>query len=330
MYELNVVSFPSRRRRVVFHDLQPSADNVRDAVIRGLSRPEKALPCRLLYDARGSMLFDRICTLPEYYPTRTETAILQENADDIARLIGPDAQLVELGSGSSTKVRIILDALETPYAYVPIDISAQHLRGAAEAIQIAYPELRVEAVCADYTQEFELPPVRAGRRVGFYPGSTIGNLTPAEAQDFLALWAKRLGPGADFLIGVDLRKSAAILEPAYNDAQGVTAAFSLNILHRLNRELGANFHIGRFKHRARYLTDEGRVAIHLESLADQMVRIGPFSFHFAEGELVHIEDSWKYALDEFRQLAGRAGFSTIDRWVDDQHLFSVHLLKAEG
>ncbi len=317
------------RRQAIIHDLQPGADDFRAAVIAGLSKSQKALPCRFLYDAKGSALFDAICDLPEYYPTRTEMGILRDNAAAIADHMGADTQLVELGSGSSTKVRILLDALELPHSYVPIDISREHLTTAAQGIQDAYPDLRVEAICADFSQDIRLPPHLA-RRLGFYPGSTIGNFTPPEAQVFLSQWNKRLAPGAAMLIGVDLRKDAAILEPAYDDAQGVTAAFSLNLLGRANRELGADFDLGQFRHEARYEVDVGRVAIHLRSLADQTVRIGDEAFFVAQGEAIHIEDSWKYSLEGFRDLARAAGFSPLDYWIDADNLFSVHLLETRA
>ena len=329
MYDLNAQSWrPHARRRAVLHDYEPGADDFLEAALAGLGGPEKSLPCRFLYDARGSALFDRICRLPEYYPTRTELGILEDNASEIADWLGPNVQLVELGSGSSVKVRILLDALATPETYVPIDISREHLMEAAQAVQDDYPELRVEAICADFAQDFELPPVGRGRRVGFYPGSTIGNLTPDEARAFLSLWSRRLGQGALFLVGVDLRKAPGILEPAYDDAQGVTAAFSLNLLRRSNRELGADFDPVQFRHEARYLADEGRVAIHLVSRTDQTVRIGGRSFAFRAGERVHIEDSWKYSLDGFRRLAREGGFEPLEVWTDAERLFSVHLLEA--
>ena len=329
MYDLDIKSArPTRARRVVFHDFEPPADDFRAAVIAGLSADRKALPCRFLYDARGSALFDRICELPEYYPTRTEIGILQDNAAEIAGHIGAGAQLVELGSGSSTKVRILLDALDAPQSYVPIDISREHLMASAQAVQDAYPDLRVEAICADFGQDFDLPEALAGRRVGFYPGSTIGNFTPAQAQVFLEGWARRLGPGALFLIGVDLRKDPAVLEPAYDDPQGVTAEFSLNLLARANREIGSDFRLDQFRHEAAYDARTGRVAIHLRALADQTVKVGARAFHLAAGEAIHIEDSWKYSLDGFRALARRAGFEPVDYWTDAGDLFSVHLLEA--
>lgn len=315
------------RRKAIIHDLHPGADDFRAAVIAGLSRPDRALPCRFLYDAKGSALFDAICELPEYYPTRTEMRILRDNAEAIADHMGADTQLVELGSGSSTKVRILLDALELPHSYVPIDISREHLTAAAQTIQDAYPEMRVEAICADFSQDIRLPPHLA-RRLGFYPGSTIGNFTPDQARGFLAQWNRRLGPGAAMLVGVDLRKDAAILEAAYDDAQGVTARFSLNLLARANRELGANFDLGLFRHQARYDAETGRVAIHLRSLADQAVLIGGEDFFIAKDELIHIEDSWKYSLEGFRELARSAGFAPLDAFVDEEGLFSVHLLET--
>lgn len=326
MFNLDFSQSAPPRTRAIFHDLQPSRDDFHAAVIEGLNADQKSLPCRFLYDAAGSALFDRICDLPEYYPTRTEIGILRDNAGAIAAAIGPDAQVVELGSGSSTKIRILLDALEGPLAYVPVDISADHLRAAAQAIQDDYQDLRVEAICADYSQPFDLPDHHVGRRVGFYPGSTIGNLTPPQAEAFLTGWAQRLGRGACMLVGVDLRKDATILEPAYDDPRGVTAAFSLNLLSRANRELGANFDTRRFRHEARYLSGEGRVAIHLRSLADQTVRIGPQDIVFNAGETIHIEDSWKYTVAGFRDLARRAGFEPAAVWTDSQSLFSIHLL----
>lgn len=329
MFDADLIGAAARtaRRKAIVHDLEPGADDFRAAVIAGLSKPQRALPCRFLYDAKGSALFDAICELPEYYPTRTEMRILRDNAGAIADHMGADTQLVELGSGSSTKVRILLDALELPHSYVPIDISAAHLTTAAQAIQDAYPDLRVEAICADFSQDIRLPPHLA-RRLGFYPGSTIGNFTPDEARVFLAQWNKRLGPGAAMLIGVDLHKDAAILEPAYDDAQGVTAQFSLNLLARANRELNADFDLDGFRHEARYDADVGRVAIHLRSQADQVVHIGEDAFFIARDEAIHIEDSWKYSLEGFHDLARAAGFAPLDCWTDGDNLFSVHLLEC--
>ena len=328
MFDAQDPSGADTGRRAVLHDMEPTADDFLGAALAGLSRTPKALPHRFLYDAEGSALFDRITELPEYYPTRTEIGILRDNAADIAARLGPDVQLVELGSGSSVKVRILLDALERPHAYVPIDISRDHLAEAAQAIQDDYPELKVEAIAADFAQPFDLPPPGAGRRVGFYPGSSIGNFPPDQAEAFLRLWAGRLGPGALMLIGVDLRKDAAVLEAAYDDAQKVTAAFSLNLLARANRELGADFDLEAFRHEARYLADEGRVTISLVALKATSVTLDGRRFDFAEGERLHVEDSWKYDLDGFRDLAARAGWAAEAVWTDPETLFSVHLLSA--
>ena len=316
------------RRKVTLTDLEPDADDFRAAVIEGLSQPAKSLPYRFLYDAEGSALFDQITQLKEYYPTRTEIGILRESASEIADRMGNGVQLVELGSGSSEKVRILLDALHAPDSYVPIDISRDHLLNAAQAIQDDYPDLTVEAIAADFGQPFELPPAERGERVGFYPGSTIGNLPPLEARRFLQAWAERLGDGALMLIGVDLRKSADILEPAYDDARGVTAQFTLNLLARANRELGADFDLTAFRHEARYIAEEGRIAIHLVSLADQTVTVGGQSFSFGWGERIHVEDSWKYSIAGFIALAGQAQFEPVCVWTDAEDLFSVHLLRA--
>jgi len=317
------------RRAAIFHDFHPGEDSFRDALVAGLSRAQKAIPCRFLYDARGSALFDAICELPEYYPTRTELRILDDNAVEIATVVGPDAQLIELGSGSSRKVRILLDALETPASYVPIDISREHLVAAANAIAGDYPEVLVEAVCADYGQAFDLPQnLYGGRRTGFYPGSTIGNLEPLEAQAFLARWARRLGPGALMLIGVDLKKCASIIQPAYDDAAGVTQDFSRNLLVRANRELGADFDPEAFRHVARYDPASGQVGIHLLSERDQTARIGERAFTFAAGEPVHVENSYKYSIEGFSALARAAGYAPTEVWTDEADLFSVLLLRV--
>lgn len=318
------------RQTVRLIDMEPGADDFRAAILDGLSRPQKELPHRFLYDAKGSALFDRITRLDEYYPTRTELGILRDNAAEIADAVGPHVQLVELGSGSSEKVRILLDAFEKPDSYVPIDISRDHLLGAAQTIQDDYPDLKVEPIAADFSQPFDLPPSGRGDRVGFYPGSTIGNLNPDEALAFLSLWSGRLGAGALLLIGVDLRKSAAVLEPAYDDSQGVTAAFSLNLLERINRELDGDFDLSGFRHEARWMEDEGRVAIHLVSRRDQTAHVAGQAFDFAEGERIHVEDSWKYALPGFIALAQAARFDPVSVWTDPNDLFSVHLLRARG
>lgn len=318
-----------RRARLEFHDFSPDLGDFRSALIDGLSGRAKAIPCRFLYDARGSTLFDRICELPEYYPTRTELGILRAAAPEIAERAGPAAQMIELGGVNSAKARILLDALEAPAAYIPVDISREHLKASAEAIHAENPGLEVLAVCADYTQPFALPEAPgAGMRLGFFPGSTIGNLQPDEAIVFLAAWAERLGPGAAMVVGVDLRKDASILEPAYDDAQGVTAEFSKNLLVRANRELGADFDLHAFAHRARYDAAHGRVEIHLESLKAQTVHIDGLALPLQAGERIHVEDSYKYSIDGFRGIARAAGFRPAAVWTDPARLFSVHWLET--
>ncbi len=312
---------------VAFHDHAGEEESFLDAVLEGLSRPQKAIPCRFLYDERGSALFDAICELDEYYPTRTETKILRAHAGDIARRLGTAAQLIELGSGSSIKVRILLDAMTEPAAYVPVDISREHLRRAAEALAADYPQIDVAAVCADYSAPFPLPELpAAGRRMAFFPGSTVGNLEPEEALSFLKSWARRLGPDAAMLVGVDLKKDEDVLNAAYDDAKGVTAAFSLNLLARANAELGADFDLDAFAHQARYSPERGRVEIHIASLADQRVRIAGRDFDFAPGEAIETEHSYKYSVEEFQDLARRSGFEPAAVFLDEARLFSVHYL----
>ena len=312
-----------------FHDLAPAEESFREAVLAGLSRRSKALPCRFLYDERGSALFEEICKLPEYYPTRTETGILADCAPEISELVGRHAQLIEFGSGSSRKVRLILEALDQPAAYVAIDISREPLRRAAEGLATEFPDTPVVAICADYLQPLRLPPLPArgdGRRLGFFPGSTIGNFAPEEAVDFLVGCRQVVGRDGAMLIGVDLKKDPAILDAAYNDAAGVTAAFNLNLLVRMNRELDADFNLDRFEHDAFYNQIAGRIKIYIRSLADQIVTVGGHTIRFAVGERIHTEDSCKYTIAEFQRLATRAGFRPMRSWTDAGALFSVHLL----
>jgi len=315
--------------RFGFHDLAPGEESFRDAVLKGLGRSPKSIPCKFFYDARGSALFEAICRLPEYYPTRTEIAILEVNAAEIATQIGPHGRLIEFGSGASTKARILLRALDRPAAYVPVDISREHLRDAAISLAEDFPSLAVVAVCADYTRPFPLPPLPgpSGKRVGFFPGSTIGNFEPDAAIGFLANYARILGPGGEMLIGVDLKKDPEILDTAYNDRAGVTAEFNLNLLVRINRELDGDLDIDRFEHVAFYNEVEGRIEIYIRSLANQEAWIAGTHIHFAKGELIHTEYSYKYSIPEFRALAGRAGFRPIRTWTDPSALFSVHYFR---
>ena len=310
-------------------DLSPERERFLSDVLEGLARSAKTLPCKYFYDARGSALFDRICTLPEYYPTRTELAILRRHAGAMAAAIGPRCLLVEYGSGSSTKTRLLLDRLADPAAYVPVDISREHLLQSAAALAAHYPRLRVIPVCADFTRPFALPDVPdAARAVGYFPGSTIGNFAPADARKFLADVAEQCGPGGALLIGVDLTKPRSVLEPAYDDARGVTAEFNRNLLRRANRELGADFDLAAFDHRAFWNASLGRVEMHLVSRRDQVVRIAGQAIPFAKGESIHTENSHKYELAGFAALAAAAGFTVERAWIDDAELFSVQLLRV--
>jgi dimethylhistidine N-methyltransferase len=308
-------------------------DEFRQAVLHGLAQPRKAIAAKFLYDAQGSALFDAICELPEYYPTRTEFSILRAHAADMAALAGRGAALVEFGGGSCQKARILLDALETPACYVPVDVSGEHLEKAASDLAAEYPQLVVVAVCADYMSPFRLPAAAqsAAKRVGFFPGSTIGNLQPEEARAFLGHAARLLGrPGGELIVGVDLKKDPALLHAAYNDAAGVTAAFSRNLLARMNRELGADFALERFAHDAFYNAARGRIEIYLRSLAEQVVTVAGRRIRFGAGERIHTEYSYKYGVDEFRALAEAAGFEPIETWLDPDRLFSVHYLRARS
>lgn len=312
-----------------FHDLAPSEESFRDAVLAGLGRNPKSLPCKFFYDEYGSELFERICRVPEYYLTRTEIAILEEFAGAIARQIGPHCRLVELGSGASIKVRILLSALDRPTAYVPVDISREHLREAAAQLAADFPALPVVAVCADYTRPFILPSLSGppGKLVGFFPGSTVGNFEPEAVVRFLRHCAELLGPEGEMLIGADLKKETEILESAYNDREGVNAAFNLNLLERINRELDGDIETERFEHVALYNEERGRMELYLKSLVDQRATIAGRSFLFAAGELVHTENSYKYSISEFRALARLAGFAAVHTWTDRNDLFSVHYFR---
>lgn len=295
---------------------------------RALAQRPRSMPPKYFYDVAGSALFDRICELPEYYPTRTELGILRDRAAEMAAHIGPRAEIIEFGAGSLTKVRLLLDALEAPRRYLPIDISGQHLAAAARRLRADYPLLAVEPIVADYTQPLALPPPAGdGRRVGFFPGSTLGNFAPAEALQFLER-AARLLRGGGLLLGVDLVKAPAALHAAYNDAQGVTSAFNLNLLERANAELGTDFDPEGFSHCAFYNAPLQRIEMHLVSRRAQQVRLDGECFAFREGETIHTENSHKFTLDGLRELATRAGFCPGAAWTDAQHQFSVHWLQA--
>jgi len=313
---------------VHFYDLHPAPADFRAEVLSGLARSSKRLSPKFFYDRRGSQLFDAITELPEYYPTRTEIGILKKHGETIADFLGEDCLLLELGSGSSKKIRVLLDALK-PAAYMPMDISREHLLGSAQALVADYPALEVHAACADFAADFELPycPEHLSR-AAFFPGSSIGNFEPAQARELLQRVADYLGEGGKLLIGVDLKKDAGVLHAAYNDEQQVTAAFNLNLLQRINRELGADFDLQAFSHDAFYNASEGRVEMHLVSRSEQTVTVAGESFDFDEGETIHTESSYKYDVEEFLSLAERAGFVSEQVWTDDQQLFSVHCLRC--
>jgi dimethylhistidine N-methyltransferase len=315
---------------VTLYDLESPLDDFRADVLHGLSQPAKTLLPKYFYDDTGARLFEQISELPEYYPTRTEIGILRERAGEIGELLGIGCMLVEFGSGEATKIRILLDHLQEPAAYVPIDVAKTQLVEVAARLVKAYPGLEILPVCADYMGALELPVPRASvaRTSGFFPGSTIGNLERADAAHFLLRVARLCGAGGYLVVGVDLRKDPSILIPAYNDAAGVTAAFNLNLLARINRELDGDFELGAFRHEAVWDDAQSRIEMHLVSLKQQTVHIGDAAFAFAEGEPIVTEYSHKYSPESFRELAADAGFSVERFWSDQANLFSVQMLRV--
>ena len=314
--------------KIQLHDFAPERETFLQDVIQGLRAPLRSIPCKYFYDERGSRLFDQICDLDEYYPTRTELAIMREFGEEMAACVGSGCLLIEYGSGSSTKTRILLDHLREPAAYMPIDISREHLERSAADLARTYSGLQVLPVCADYTRDFTLPTANrpASHKTVYFPGSTIGNFSTEEARSFLARIAGVCGVGGGLLIGVDLKKDPEILEQAYNDRKGVTAAFNLNLLERINRELGADFAIDHYRHQAVYNRQSGRIEMYIVSLRDQVMHLGDLEFPFGEGERILTECSCKYGLDEFAQLAASVGLKVERVWTDDQRLFSVQYL----
>ena len=300
------------------------------ALLQGLTASSKSIPCRFLYDAIGSALFERITELPEYYPTRTETAILRKLAPEIARSVAAGTALVEFGSGSSCKTELLLAELSDLHAYVPIDISAPALRDAHERINRRHPNLLVVPICADFAQPLVLPLSISSRpRLGFFPGSTIGNLAEFEAVNLLANMKRMLGKGGRLIIGADLKKDEGRLVRAYDDAEGVTATFNLNLLARANRELGADFDVDQFDHLALYDARGGRIEMYLVSQTAQTVRLLGRRISFEAGERIHTEHSHKYDIESFHALGKRAGWRPLDVWTDDDRLFSVHLFGSD-
>jgi dimethylhistidine N-methyltransferase len=319
------LAYPISRAR------RPARDPVFLAdVLAGLRSPRKTLPCKYFYDERGSALFERICDLEEYYPTRTELAILRAHGGEMADALGPACLLVEYGSGSSAKTRLLLDRLARPAGYVPVDISREHLLRTAERLRADYPRLPVLPVAADFTAAFALPRTQrpARRRVVYFPGSTIGNFGPREAVALLRGVASLCGHGGGLLIGIDLRKQREVLERAYDDALGVTAAFNLNLLARINRELGADFDLARFAHRALWRDAASRIEMHLVSREEQRVRLAGETFQFRAGETICTEHSHKYTVEGFGALAARGGLAQRRVWTDAAQRFSVQYLEV--
>jgi dimethylhistidine N-methyltransferase len=316
------------------HEIAPSPgvdqQTFRDAVLRGLAAPDKVLPAKFFYDPHGSRLFEEITALPEYYLTRTEEQILTTCVGEVAALAGPGVRLVELGSGNSKKTRLLLDTLVDVAQYVPIDISESALHKAAASLRRDYPDLDVAPIHADYTAPLRLPPLQrtAQRNLAFFPGSTLGNFEPPDARAFLRRLRTLGGPGGVLLLGIDLRKDPVVLHAAYNDAQGVTAQFNLNQLARINRELGGNFHLERFRHYAHYNAVAGRIEMHLVSLETQDVEIGDARIHFERGEPITTEHSYKYTRPQLAAMATEAGFAVQKVWTDPGALFSVQFLRA--
>ncbi len=311
--------------------LQNGATAFAADVLEGLAATPKRLPAKYFYDEAGSRLFERITELPEYYPTRTELRILESSAESIAGLADPGAALIEFGSGSTAKARLLLRHMVSVRAYVPVDISAEFVNGEAARLQADFPALRVLPVAADFTGAFELPAaVKAGPRLGFFPGSTIGNLEPHEVTGFLRRAKRALGQAAAFVVGVDLVKDPEVLYAAYNDSQGVTAQFNRNLLVRINRELGADFDVSAFEHHAFYHRELRRIEMHLASLRRQKVRILGKCFEFRAGETIHTENSYKYTIESFAALARGAGWSIGAVWTDPERYFSVQALVPEA
>jgi len=314
---------------VHLHDFHPSPASLIGEVLEGLAATPKVLPPKLFYDHRGTELFERICELPEYYLTRTEIGILESRGTEIAAEVGTGASVVELGSGAGAKVRLLLDHLR-PTMYVPIDIARLQLQSVARELANDYPWIDVHPVCADYCRPLHLEFFNRGsRRVVYFPGSTLGNFEPAEAETFLANLHDLAGDDGALLISIDLKKEPRRIEAAYNDAAGVTALFNLNMLARLRHDLGAEVNPSGFRHRAFYNREAGRVEMHLISRRPQVISVGDSTFHLQEGESIHTENSYKYSIAEFEGLARRAGYRPARVWTDAEALFSIHLLKPE-
>jgi L-histidine N-alpha-methyltransferase len=315
----------------IANDAAPALAASAAEIIAGLTAPQKRLSPKYFYDERGSELFDRICELPEYYLTRTELKLMHAHGPELAALVGPRASVIELGAGSSVKARLLLNHLIDPTAYVAVDISPEYLLRQALELAADYPDVHIQPVFADFTQPFALPshPVTPERNLVFFPGSTIGNFSRTHAFELLEVMAGEAKPGGAAVIGVDLRKDRALLEAAYNDSEGVTAEFNLNVLARLNRELEADFELDSFEHSAVYDEAAGRIEMRLVSTRAQTAHVAGVPIRFAPGEYIITEHSHKYSVDEFTQMAARAGFTPDRVWIDDRRLFSVHYLTVQ-
>lgn len=309
----------------------PDSDNTGNMlqdVITGLSQEPKSLPSKYFYDSLGSQHFDEICTLEEYYPYRTELAMLPAIASDLSHILEEELDIIEFGAGSLVKIRFLLEKLPRVKHFFPIDIAGDHLRLASEELTKDYQNLNVVPVEADFTRHINLPESGSHKKLGFFPGSTIGNFTREDAENFLTNARKTLGQGSLLLIGVDTKKSPEILHDAYNDRAGVTKKFNRNVLHHINREVNANFNPDLFDHYAFYNPTKGRIEMHLISQIDQDVSIGEFSFSFTQGENIHTENSYKYTANEFLTLAGKAGWKVVRKWLGGKQMFSIFLLQA--
>jgi dimethylhistidine N-methyltransferase len=313
----------------VVHDIEIQKENMLEEVLSGLNSPVKTIHAKYFYDKKGSELFEQITETDEYYQTRTEIWILEKYRNEIADRVGHVTTLIEYGSGSSKKIKTLLASLHSLKRYMPIDISRDFLLESCLNLSVEFPELQIEAVCGDYMHPLSLPLDHSERKVVFFPGSTIGNFERNEVHDFLHRTSNLLNSGDGFIIGVDLKKDIRILNAAYNDSKGVTEAFNLNVLNRINHDLGANFQIDQFEHVAFYNEEKGRIEMHLKSTCDQQVTIGSHVITFQEGEHIHTENSYKYTVPEFQDMVHQCGFAPITVWTDEKQLFSVHYMEKK-
>jgi dimethylhistidine N-methyltransferase len=317
----------TRKNSIYLHEVKMAQVSMMTEVHQGLSEDQKTLPAKYFYDETGSALFDAITELPEYYQTRTEIGLLKGHASEMADLLGEHSYLLELGSGSSIKIRLLLDAIR-PDVYIPMDISREHLIHSAQQIANDYPWLEVHATCVDYSQPWDIPDFGPGKYNAFFPGSSIGNFMPDDAMRLLKQIHRLVGSGGGLLVGVDLVKDVDILEAAYNDLQGITAAFNLNMLSHINHSLDADFDLDKFEHRALFNKAESRIEMHLHCIDSHCVSIDDNEYRFEAGETIHTENSYKYSIAGFQQLARQAGFLPVEHWCDTNQLFSIHYLRA--